>query len=58
MREAAANLGVSDGVGGKLTCDGGCARQLLTLVSGGVGGKLTCKGRCARQLLTLVCLVV
>jgi hypothetical protein len=57
MREAAANLGVSGGVVGKLTCKGRCTRQLLTLVSGGVVSKLTCEGRCARQLLTLVCLV-
>jgi hypothetical protein len=40
MHKAAANLSVSNGVGGKLTCDGGCARQLLTLVSGGVVSKL------------------
>jgi hypothetical protein len=32
MREAAANLGVSGGVGSKLTCDCGCVRWLLTLV--------------------------
>jgi hypothetical protein len=58
MRKVAANLSVSDGVVGKLTCKGRCVRQLLTLVSGGVVGKLTCEGRCVRQLLTLVCLVV
>jgi hypothetical protein len=32
MREAATNLGVSGGVGGKSTCDCGCVRRLLTLV--------------------------
>jgi hypothetical protein len=40
MREAA-NLGVSGAVECKLTCERGCARRLLTLVSGGVGCKLT-----------------
>jgi hypothetical protein len=32
MREAAANLGVSGGVGSKLTYEHRCARRLLTLV--------------------------
>jgi hypothetical protein len=32
MREAAANPGVSGGVGSKLTCERECATQLLTLV--------------------------
>jgi hypothetical protein len=32
MREAAANLGVSGGVAGKLACERQCARLLLTLV--------------------------
>jgi hypothetical protein len=46
MRQAAANLG---GVVGELTCEGGCARQLLTLVSGGVDSKLTCESGCASE---------
>jgi hypothetical protein len=30
MRGATANFSVSGGVGSKLTCERGCARQLLT----------------------------
>jgi hypothetical protein len=59
MHKAAANLGVSSGVGSMLTCEYGCVKAAANLgVSGGVGSKLTCERRRVRRLLTLVCLVV
>ena len=49
MREAAANLSVSGGIGCKLTYERGCARRLLTLItSGAVASKLIYERRYAR----------